>query len=171
MINDFSNIVPCSEHINEPKYRWSWWGAMLLANRLISAIQSGDVAFRKPKNIVNLLEFLLKNKMDMLNYIYNEDVVIGTTPVKDKKGKIKEYKPYKLIWGAGTPKNEVEGLTFITPNENKWRDTAKILLEALGSACTMLSIFTKRPSDEIFNLLIGGKDIPEVKEESRNEMP
>jgi len=141
---------------------------MLLAKRLVSTIQLGDAAFKKSKNIVNLLEFLLKNKMDMLNYIYNDDVDIGTTPVKDKKGKIKEYKPYKLIWGATTPKKAVEELTFITPNENKWRDTAKILLEALNSSCMMLSIFTQKSPDEIFNLLIKGKDIP--KEGKANEM-
>ena len=169
MANDFDGLTPCSEHINEPKYKWSWWGAMLLTERLISIIQLGDAAFKKPKNIINLLEFLLKNKMDMLNYIYNEDIVIGTIPIKDKKGKIKEYKPYKLIWGAATTKNDAEELTFITPDENKWRDTAKILLEALNSSCTMLSIFTRKSPDEIFNLLIKGQDIP--KEEKCNEMP
>lgn len=142
---------------------------MLLAERLISIIQLGDAAFKKPKNIINLLEFLLKNKMDMLNYIYNEDIVIGTIPIKDKKGKIKEYKPYKLIWGVATSKKDAEELTFITPDEHKWRDTAKILLEALNSSCTMLSIFTQKSPDEIFNLLIKGQDIP--KEEKCNEMP
>lgn len=139
MTNDFDGLTPCSEHINEPVYSWSWWGAMLLAKRIISIIQLGDAAFKKPKDIVNLLEFLLKNKMDMLNYIYNEGIAIGTIPIKDKKGKIKEYKPYKLIWEA---------------------NTAKILLEALNSACTMLSIFTQKSPDEIFNLLIKGQDIP-----------
>ena len=164
MKKSFDDIIPCSEHINEPKYRWSWWGAMLLAKRLISIIQQGDPAFRKPKNLVNLLEFLLKNKMDMLNYIYNEDIIIGTTAVKDKKGKIKEYKPYKLMWDAATSKKAAEQLSFITPDENKWRDIAKILLEALNSSCVMLSVFTKKTPDEIFNLLIGGRDIP--KEEN-----
>ena len=160
MANDFDGLTPCSEHINEPVYSWSWWGAMLLAKRIISIIQLGDKAFKKPKNIINLLEFLLKNKMDMLNFIYNEGMDIGTVPIKDKKGKIKEYKPYKLIWEANTPKKVVEELTFITPDENKWRDTAKILLEALNSSCMMLSIFTQKSPDEIFNLLIKGQDIP-----------
>ena len=130
MANDFDGLTPCSEHINEPVYSWSWLGAMLLAKRIISIIQLGNAAFKKPKNIINLLEFLLKNKMDMLNFIYNDGMDIGTVPIKDKKGKIKEYKPYKLIWEVNTPKKTVEELTFITPNENKWRDTAKILLEA-----------------------------------------
>ena len=84
----------CSELYDKDEYHYSWWGAMLLAKRLAAVLSDeGLKVFGKAKNIVNLLNFLLKSKSDMLNFIYHDGTVIKLSTVKDKNGKIQEYIP------------------------------------------------------------------------------
>lgn len=148
------------ELFNSDEYYYSWWGAMLLAKKIKAHIENhkpNDI-LGKPKYIYSMLDFLLKSKSDMLNFIFNDDVTIMCSPIKDKKGKIKEYKPYRIIW-AGIPKNVAEKLEFISPEENKWRDTARILINVLDNACAALSIFSGKDKNEIFNTLLNGNVI------------
>ena len=150
----------CSELYDKDEYHYSWWGAMLLAKRLAAVLSDeGLKVFGKAKNIVNLLNFLLKSKSDMLNFIYHDGTVIKLSTVKDKKGRIKEYIPYRLMWQSGTPVGTARELDFISPQENKWRDTAKLLMFALNNACAMLGVFTGRAPNDIFNELLCGKEI------------
>ena len=134
---------------------------MLLAKRLVAVLSDEGLknVFGKTKNIVNLLNFLLKSKSDMLNFIYHDGTVIKLSTVKDKKGKIKEYIPYRLMWQSGTPVGTARELDFVSPQENKWRDTAGILMNALNNACTAIGVFTGREPNDIFNELICGEDI------------
>ena len=134
---------------------------MLLAKRLVAVLSDEGLknVFGKTKNIVNLLNFLLKSKSDMLNFIYHDGTVIKLSTVKDKKGKIKEYIPYRLMWQNGTPVGTARELDFVSPQENKWRDTAGILMNALNNACTAIGVFTGREPNDIFNELICGEDI------------
>ena len=151
----------CSELYGKDVYHYSWWGAMLLAKRLVAVLSDEGLknVFGKTKNIVNLLNFLLKSKSDMLNFIYHDGTVIKLSTVKDKKGRIKEYIPYRLMWQSGTPVGTARELDFISPQENKWRDTAKLLMYALNNACAMLGVFTGRAPNDIFNELLCGKEI------------
>ena len=151
----------CSELYGKDVYHYSWWGAMLLAKRLVAVLSDEGLknVFGKTKNIVNLLNFLLKSKSDMLNFIYHDGTVIKLSTVKDKKGKIKEYIPYRLMWQSGTPVGTARELDFVSPQENKWRDTAGILMNALNNACAAIGIFTGREPNDIFNELICGEDI------------
>lgn len=151
----------CSELYDRDEYHYSWWGAMLLAKRLVAVLSDEGLknVFGKTKNIVNLLNFLLKSKSDMLNFIYHDSTVVKLSTVKDKKGKIKEYIPYRLLWESGTPIGPAKELDFISPQENKWRDTARVLMNALNNACTMIGVFTGRYSNDIFNELLCGGDI------------
>ena len=151
----------CSELYGKDEYHYSWWGAMLLAKRLVAVLSDEGLknVFRKTKNIVNLLNFLLKSKSDMLNFIYHDGTVIKLSTVKDKKGRIKEYIPYRLEWESGTPIGTAKELDFISPHENKWRDTARVLMNALNNACYMIGVFTGRDPNDIFNELLCGGDI------------
>ena len=151
----------CSELYGKDVYHYAWWGAMLLAKRLVAVLSDEGLknVFGKTKNIVNLLNFLLKSKSDMLNFIYHDGTVIKLSTVKDKKGKIKEYIPYRLMWQSGTPVGTARELDFVSPQENKWRDTAGILMNALNNACAAIGVFTGREPNDIFNELICGEDI------------
>lgn len=151
----------CSEQYGKDEYHYSWWGAMLLAKRLVAVLSDEGLknVFGKTKNTVNLLNFLLKSKSDMLNFIYHDDTAIKLSTVKDKKGRVKEYIPYRLMWRSGTPVGTARELDFISPHENKWRDTAGVLMNALNNACTVISVFTGINTNEIFNELICGRDI------------
>ena len=154
-------IDNCSELYEKDEYHYSWWGAMLLAKRLKSLLsgEGNQSIWRKTKNLINLLDFLLKSKSDMLNFIYHDGTVIKLSTVKDKKGKVREYVPYRLMWQSGTPVKTAMGLDFISPQENRWRDTAKILMTALNNACVMLGVMTGRAPNDIFNELICGREI------------
>ena len=156
-----AEFCDCSELYEKDEYHYSWWGAMLLAKRLVAVLSDEGLknVFGKTKNTVNLLNFLLKSKSDMLNFIYHDDTAIKLSTVKDKKGRVKEYIPYRLMWRCGTPVGTARELDFISPNENKWRDTAGVLMNALNNACTVISVFTGRNTNEIFNELICGRDI------------
>lgn len=151
----------CSELYDRDEYHYSWWGAMLLAKRLVAILSDEGMknVFGKVKNTVNLMNFLLKSKSDMLNFIYHDDVVVKLSTVRDKKGKIKGYVPYRLMWQSGTPVKTARELDFISPQENKWRDTARILMNALNNACAMIGVFTGRDPNDIFNELLCGGDI------------
>ena len=151
----------CSELYGKDEYHYSWWGAMLLAKRLVAILSDDGLknVFGKSKNTVNLLNFLLKSKSDMLNFIYHDGSVVKLSTVKDKKGRVKEYIPYRLAWESGTPIGTAKELDFISPHENKWRDTARLLMYALNNACAMLGVFTGRAPNDIFNELLCGKEI------------
>lgn len=153
--------MPCSERYNALEYHYSWWGAVLLAKRLIELLadKSKYNIYAKAKNTTNLLNFLLKSKSDMLNFIYHDNVFVKSNPIKDKKGKVKEYAPYRVIWESGTPNKVAKELDFISPQENRWRDTAKILMNALNNACTIIGVLTGRKPNDIFNELLCGKEI------------
>ena len=155
------DIRNCSELYDKDEYHYSWWGAMLLAKRLVAILSDDGLknVFGKSKNTVNLLNFLLKSKSDMLNFIYHDGSVVKLSTVKDKKGRVKEYIPYRLAWESGTPIGTAKELDFISPHENKWRDTAKLLMYALNNACAMLGVFTGRAPNDIFNELLCGKEI------------
>lgn len=164
-----SDFIPSVELYDKPEYHYSWWGGVLLAKSLITAIERGDRRLSQPKNIINLLQFLMKSKANMLNFMYHEDLVICTAPIKDKKGKVKEYKPYCLMFNSGTSEKLAAELEFISPPEKKWRDTAKVLLESLNNACGALSALTGKSPDEIFNNLLNGETIEAPPKEETGE--
>ena len=152
-----TDMENCSELYDKPEYHYSWWGGLLLAKALISTIERGDSKFRQSKNIISLLQFLTQSKGDMLNFMYHDDLVICTAPIKGRNGKVKGYKPYRLMFNSGTPEKVAEQLEFISTPEKKWRDTAKIFLDALNNACGALSVLTGKSPDEVFNNLLNGQ--------------
>lgn len=164
--------LSAAELYDKPEYHYSWWGGLLLAKALIVMLENGDSKLRRPLNTINLLKFLMESKADMLNFMYNEDLVICTAPIKNKNGKVKEYKPYRLMFNSGTPEKLVKELEFISPPEKKWRDTAKVLIDALNNACGALSAITGKSPNEIFNNFLKGKAPPpeETSESNKSVM-
>lgn len=149
------------ELFDTPEYYYTWFGACRLALSLIDII--GDLPNSRKLNntkfLKNTLDFLLKSKSDMLTFILNsgaDGVTFKVAPVRDGKGKAtKAYKPYKLIYSdLSTP--EVYGTEFISEDEHKWRDTARILMKALDNAAVTVSSISGRSQNEVFNSFLGG---------------
>lgn len=150
------------------EYYYIWFGACRLALSLVEMIDDNklDRKLNNTKFITNILNFLLKSKSDMLTFILNsgpEGVIFKIAPIRDKKGKAtKEYKPYKLIYSDfRTP--EVYGTEFISEEEHKWRDTARILMKALDNAAVTVSTISGRPQNEVFNSFLGGTAVETPK--------
>lgn len=144
--------------------RYIWWGASKLSFWLIDLLGEGDRIMKKPETIINILRFLSQNKADMLNLLYNAgSVSIKMAPVKDnKKGKLKSYIPTAIIW-KGYSKKQIKECEFISPQEYKFRDTSRILADALNRACETIVVLTGQDKNEVFNRLLEG-DSPSIPE-------
>ena len=154
----------CMRLFDTREYYFIWFGACRLALSLIDLIGDlqNDRKLNNAKFIKNTLDFLMKSKSDMLTYIMNSGqggITFKIAPVRNNKGKsIKEYKPYKMIYSEfSTP--EVYGTEFISEEEHKWRDTARILMNALNNAAVTVSMISGRSQNEVFNSFLGGAEI------------
>lgn len=163
----------CMRLFDTREYYFIWFGACRLALALIDLIgdMQNDRKINNTKFIKNTLDFLMKSKSDMLTYILNSGqggITLKFAPVRNNKGKsTKEYKPYKLIYSdLRTP--EVYGTEFISEEEHKWRDTARILMNALNNAAVTVSTISGRSPNEVFNSFLGGVDIEATKLESED---
>ena len=152
---------------------YTYWGALQLSLWLIDFLSGKYEAdariLKKPESIINILKFLCRSKSDMLTFLYNKECIsFKLTPVKDKKGKLKAYMPIKLTWGKAS-KRVIHENEVISPQEYKFRDTAKILADALNRAADMISLLTGRNKNDVFNSLIQENkenlDIPETLSE------
>ena len=129
----------CMRLFDTREYYFIWFGACRLALALIYLIgdMKNDRKINNTKFIKNTLDFLLKSKSDMLTYILNSGqggITFKIAPVRNDKGKsTKEYKPYKLIYSDSTTPEDC-GTEFISEEEHKWRDTARILMNAVSAA-------------------------------------
>ena len=129
----------CMRLFDSREYYFIWFGACRLTLSLLDLIENikGDKKLNNTKFIKNTLDFLIKSKSDMLTYILNSSLdgaLFKVAPVRDNKGKAtKEYKPYKLIYSDMTTP-EICGTEFISEEEHKWRDTARILMDAVSAA-------------------------------------
>ena len=135
-----------------------WFGAAHLALALKDVIENiNDKKLNNTKFISDILDFLLKSKSDMLTFIMNyQELNFKLYAVKDKKGNVKAWKPCKLRYGdRRTP--ESVGTEYISEEEHKWRDTARILMDALENAATTISTINGKPKNDVLNQLIGGK--------------
>lgn len=141
--------------------RFVWWGASRLALWLadfLADTAKENQMLRKPKTLANILTFLAQNKADMLNFLNSSGSVgLKLAPIRNKKGKVTEYKPICLAW-AGYSRRDRDEMEFISPQEYKYRDTAKILGDALNRAADMLALLTDKSKDELFISLIGGTE-------------
>ncbi len=159
-----------SELFETREYYYIWYGACRMAMRIIEFISGiqGDRKLNNTKFIKNTLEFLVKSKYNILNFIISE-VGFKVAPVRDAKGKAtKEYKPYRMVYenSAGP---ELYGTEFISEEEHKWRDTARILMKALDNASNTISVMNGRDPGEVFNSLICGKSVERPPECSGND--
>ena len=153
----------------EDKDHYAYWGAVQLAlwmqDFLTNAKSNDDYRVMcKPETLSGILHFLCQNKSDMLNLLLNkEGLALRMAPVKDKKGKLKTYKPISLVWN-GYSRKQIEECELISPQEYKYRDSAKILCDALKRATDMIAVLTGNGRDSIFNNLIAGDppDMPET---------
>ena len=136
-----------------------WFGAAHLALAMKDLIENNRhyKELNNLKFVSNVLDFLLKSKSDMLTFIMSyQKLEFMLYAVKDKKGKVKEYKPTRLAYYDGkTP--ESSGTEYISEEEHKWRDTARILMDALENAATTISTINGKPKNDVLNQLIGGK--------------
>ena len=158
----------CMRLFDSREYYFIWFGACRLTLSLLDLIENikGDKKLNNTKFIKNTLDFLIKSKSDMLTYILNSSLdgaLFKVAPVRDNKGKAtKEYKPYKLIYSDMTTP-EICGTEFISEEEHKWRDTARILMNALNNAAVTVSAISGRSQNEIFNSFLGGAEIEAAK--------
>lgn len=161
MADDYFADFPTSNDVDTLENRFVWWGASQLALWLadfLTDTTKENQLLRKPKTLANILTFLTQNKADMLNFLNSSGSVgLKLAPIRDKKGKVKEYKPVCLEW-AGYSKRDRDELEYISPQEYKYRGTAKILGDALNRAADMLALLTDKSKDELFNSLIGGAE-------------
>lgn len=167
--------VPAGEEIRNlfetQQYHDIWFGACRLAlslQELIKSIQN-DRKLNRTRFLDSVLGFLLMDKSDMLTYIMNEgSITFRVAPARDKKGKAAGWKPYAMLHDDGvTP--EYAGAEFISEREHKWRDTSRILLNALNEACATIGLLTGRDQNEIFNQLLKGQPIAEPEPENGEE--
>lgn len=163
----------CMRLFDTREYYFIWFGACRLAMALIDLIgdMKNDRKINNTKFIKNTLDFLLKSKSDMLTYILNSGqggITFKIAPVRNNKGKsTKEYKPYKLIYSDSTTPEDC-GTEFISEEEHKWRDTARILMNALNNAAVTISTISGRSPNEVFNSFLGGVDIETAKPDSED---
>ena len=154
---------------------YAYWGALQLGLWLIDILESTDKNtkfMREPKTIVNVLKFFLRSKNDLLCFLCTKgNVGIRMMPVHNKKGKVIAYTPLNSIFGSAIKIPEVAEM--ISPQEYKYRDTAKILGDALKRACDTISILTGRDSNDVFNSLIkeDNIDIPEAFGNAPKDLP
>lgn len=155
------------------RYQDIWFGACRLAlslQELIKSIQN-DRKLNSTRFLDSVLGFLLMDKSDMLTYIMNEgSITFRAAPARDKKGKAAGWKPYAMLHDDGvTP--ESAGTEFISEREHKWRDTSRILLNALNEACVTISMLTGRSQNEIFNQLLKGQPITKLEDGEEKKAP
>lgn len=156
------------------QYHDIWFGACRLALSLQGLIRDieGDRKLNNTKFMNNCLEFLLADKSDMLTYIMNESsIVFRAAPLRTSKGKVTGWKPYRLIHPEGGKTPEFAETEFISEKEYKWRDTARVFLEALNEACVTLGMLTGRDQNEIFNQLLKGQPIAEPENDEEKKVP
>lgn len=146
------------------QYRQVWWGASRLALAIIrmidNTVDNQIKEFKNPLFIKNVLEFLLKSKSDMMTFVLNGgELSIICAKMSGKGGST--LKPYRLIhYDETTP--EISGTEFISEDEYKWRETARILMDVLDSAVTCVSAMNGRTKNEVFNGFLGGRTIEEI---------
>lgn len=167
--------VPSGEELRKlfdtQQYHDIWFGACRLAlslQKLIKSVQS-DRKLNNTGFLNNILGFLLMDKSDMLTYIMT-GVGIKVAPTRDKKGKITGWKPYRLLHSDGTTP-EYAGTEFISEKEHKWREMARMFLNALNEACVTISMLTGRDQNDIFNQLLKGQPIAEPKDNEEENAP
>ncbi len=154
---------------------YEYWGALQLSLWLIDFL-SGKYydakSLRTPGTVINILKFLCRSKSDMLTFLYNkEGIGLKLAPVKDKKGKIKAYMPTKITWFKDSNRVIHEN-EIISPQEFRYRDTAKILGAALDRAADMISLLTSRNKNDILNsLLAENKENLEIPETLSEPVP
>ena len=157
-----------SKELPDMESRYIWWGASRLSFWLIDLLGAdllgeGNRIMKKPETIINIFRFLSQNKADMLNLLYNAGgVSLRLAPVKDKKGKLRSYMPTSIIW-KGYSKKRIKECEFISPQEYKFRDTSRILADALNRACETIVVLTGQDKNEVFNRLLEG-DSPSIPE-------
>lgn len=146
------------------QYFQVWWGASRLALAIIkmidNTVDNQIKEFKNPLFIKNVLDFLLKSSSDMLTFILNGgELSIICAKMSGKGGST--LKPYRLIhYDETTP--EISKTEFISEDEYKWRETARILMDALDNAVTCVSAMNGRTKDEVFNGFLGGRTPPEI---------
>lgn len=146
------------------QYRQVWWGASRLALAVIgmidNTVDNQIKEFKNPLFIKNVLEFLLKSKSDMMTFVLNGgELSIICARMSGKGGST--LKPYRLIHHDGaTP--EASMTELISEDEYKWRETARILMDALDKAVTCVSVMSGRTENEVLNGFLGGKKIDEI---------
>lgn len=146
------------------QYRQVWWGASRLALAIIrmidNTVDNQIKEFKNPLFIKNVLEFLLKSSSDMLTFILNGgELSIICAKMSGKGGST--LKPYRLIhYDETTP--EISKTEFISEDEYKWRETARILMDALNKAVTCVSVMSGRTENEVLNGFLGGRTIEEI---------
>lgn len=152
-------------YFDTDQYSQIWWGASRLALTIIklidNAASSGDKAFKNPAFIKSVLEFLLKSKSDMLTFVMNGgELSILCAQMHDKKNG-NTVKPYRLVHYDGKSP-EVAKTEYISEDEYKWRETARILAEAFDDAVTCVSAINGRTKAEISNRFLSGKKIGDI---------
>lgn len=151
-------------YFSTEQYFRVWWGASRLALAIIkmidNTVDNQIKEFKNPLFIKNVLEFLLKSSSDMLTFILNGgELSIICAKMSGKGGST--LKPYRLVhYDETTPENSKT--EFISEDEYKWRETARILMDALDNAVTCVSAMNGRTKDEVFNGFLGGRTTPEI---------
>lgn len=146
------------------QYRQVWWGASRLALAIIrmidNTVENQIKEFKNPLFIKNVLEFLLRSKSDMLTFALNGgELSVICARMSGKGGST--LKPYRLIhYDETTP--EISGTEYISEDEYKWRETARILMDALDNAVTCVSAMSGRTENDVLNGFLGGRTIEEI---------
>ena len=145
---------------DEDKRHYCYWGALQLALWLVDLHESNDKSteyMRKPKTVANVLKFLCKSKDRMMILLLTKKCCFRMMPVLNKKGKAIAYTPMIFTSNEWIDISDVKEM--LSPDEYKFRDTAKILGEALRKSCETISLFTGRNTNDIFNSLLCGEEI------------
>lgn len=148
-------------YFSTAQYFQVWWGASRLALAIIkmidNTVDNKIKEFKNPLFVKNVLEFLLKSSSDMLTFILNGgELSIICAKMSGKGGST--LKPYRLVHCDNvTP--EIAKTEFISEDEYKWRETARILMDALDNAVTCVSAMNGRTKNEVLNGFLGGRTV------------
>ena len=151
-------------YFSTAQYFQVWWGASRLALAIIKMIDhtmdDKIKEFKNPLFVKNVLEFLLKSSSDMLTFILNGgELSIICAKISGKGGST--LKPYRLVHCDNvTP--EIAKTEFISEDEYKWRETARILMDALDNAVTCVSVMSGRTENDVLNGFLGGRTIEKI---------
>ena len=155
------NEVVKTEDIDSFKFaasdvaRNEWWGAKLLAEQLLDYVNHSEFkkTFGKWSNIERFLNFLLKEKYNMMNFIYLGGQANPQFKILKKGKTVSELEPVKLDIAHPREKS-ARRYEIITEDEYKYRNLCAILLDGLGAAGDMISLMSGRDKNEVFTQLI-----------------